>query len=138
MQQQNLETFGYGVKRYTIEQDRIIVIETEGNMSRAAIDTWADLTIQTLQQEDDGTPLLLLQNLSNKNQGFTPYTRKRTDDVLHNYPHRRQTRVATVLPDTFIVRLVKGVLRQRGWKATHIQERIFTSYPQALDWLRSF
>lgn len=129
-----IEQYDYGITREYIDDGQIAVITTQGDMRRAAIDTWADLSIDTMQTWKPERPILILQNLSHKDQGITPYSRKRAEDAFKQIPSQ-PLYSAIILPNSFINRVI-GLFVGRQRMGQNQESRIFTNLEDGLAWLR--
>lgn len=132
------ELFDYGVRLDWLDDNRIAVIKTEGRMARAAIDTWADLTIRVIREWEAGQKLVIMFDLTGPDQSYSPYVAKRTIDVYRSAPPHLFGDIAIVLRQSIVVQLLT-ILAQRegrslGGRAT---QRFFTDTDAALSWLRS-
>lgn len=80
-QSSDIEHLGQGVRRYW-RAPCIAVIETDGEMSRSAVDIWAEATTRTIRDYPDSyKAIYLLQNLSHPNQRLTTYSRQKTEEI---------------------------------------------------------
>ena len=133
---ENAERYNYGISRSWLDKGQIVVIKTEGDMSRNAINTWASLLILTIQDWDKEKPLAALHDLSHPNQGLTPYARERTAELLKQLPNTRQNYSAVVLPQSFMFRIVEMFIRTPIFRHPCHEIRVFTNRETALAWLR--
>ncbi|MDX1995019.1 MAG: hypothetical protein SF029_21745 [bacterium] len=131
-----LERYPHGISREWEDDRRIVIISTQGDMSQAAIDVWANLVIRTVQEWPHTEPVYILHDLSSRNQGFTPYSRKRAEDTYRAVQPDQMVYIAVVLRDGFINNLISVFLRRRKGARQNIREQVFTSRFTALDWLR--
>lgn len=134
----NVEQFSYGIERWWLDDGAIAVVKTQGDMTHDAIDAWADLLIAMLHQWANGSrrPIAFLHDLTHPNQGLTPYSRKRVNDVLAAIPDAETTFTAIVLPNTFINRIISMFVRSSPFRQNNHQTRVFTDLDTARDWLR--
>lgn len=129
-----IEHYDFGITREWIDEGHIVVITTQGDMRRDAIDAWVNVSLDTLSLWQVDRPILVIQNLSSKMQGFTPYARKRSEDILAQLSDR-PCYTALILPNTFIFRVIGFFVgRQRVDK--HQENRVFTNVEEGLAWLR--
>ncbi len=136
-QTNNTESYDYGIIRSEIADGRIIVVRTQGDMSRNAINTWASLLILTMQDWKSEQPLALLHDFRHPRQGLTPYTRERTLDVLQQRPSDLTVYSAVLLPNTFMKRIIDMFLRTPAFHKKGHTVRIFHCENQAIDWLHT-
>ena len=131
-----IESYGYGISRTELDNGRIVLIKTEGDMSRNAINTWASLLILTMQEWDSSKPLACLHDLTHPNQGLTPYTRERTAHVLESIPKTLTVYNALVLPPTFMYRIMEMFVRTPIFRNPRHEVRVFPTVEDGLAWLR--
>ncbi|MFW5696466.1 MAG: hypothetical protein ACOCXR_01630 [Phototrophicaceae bacterium] len=130
-----VETFDYGISRYWIADGRIAVIATEGNMRREAIDSWAEATLGLMDIWPEGQPYAHIQKLDAPGQGFTQYSRQRTQELIARLPSDRPCYTAVVLADAFINRVFGFFLRTVRHNGKQQQERVFFTLDEAQAWL---
>lgn len=130
------ETYDYGITRTYIDGGRIVLVETKGDMSRNAINTWASLLVLTMQEADAEYPLGILHDFTHPNQGLTPFTRERAADVINARPEGLEVYSAVLLPNTFIKRIIEMFLRTPIFQHKGECIKIFSDETEALDWLR--
>jgi len=130
------ETYKYGITRTLIDGGRIVIVSTEGDMSRNAINTWASLLVLTMQEWDSERPLAILHDLTHPNQGLTPFARERTADVVKAQPEGLSVYNAILLPETFIKRIIEMFLRTPLLHLDARYTKIFSDREEALGWLR--
>lgn len=133
---ENAERYNYGISRAWLDSGRIVLIKTEGNMSRNAINTWATLLILTMQDWDKEQALAVLHDLTHPNQGLTPYTRERTAELLKHIPNTRPMYSAIVLPATFMHRIIDMFVRTPIFRHPCHEIRVFADTESGLAWLR--
>jgi hypothetical protein len=132
---QHAEDLGKGVRRYWLTP-RIVVVETEGDMSPAAIDIWASVTEETvLSYPPEHDTIYMLQNLSHPNQRITPYARQKTETLYANMTLTRPVYSAVVLQNSFVNQIVSMFVRVWDRSQPLVKQRIFTSLEAALQWL---
>jgi hypothetical protein len=132
----SVETYDYGICRSWLDEGRIVLIKTEGDMSRNAINTWASLLILTMQEWEKEKPLACLHDLTHPNQGLTPYTRARTADILKAIPNTRPMYSALVLPPTFMNRIIEMFIRTPIFRHPCHEIRVFGNVESGFAWLR--
>lgn len=132
------ETFNYGISLDWSDDNRIAIIATEGNMARAAVDTWAELTMRVARDWTPGQKLSALFDMTGPKQGYTPYAAKRTIDVYRATPPQVTGDVAIVMRNTVVVRLLILLIQREGRALEkRLNQRFFTDLNVAHDWLRS-
>lgn len=129
-----IEHYAYGITREWNRDHSLVIVTTEGDMSRGAIDTWADLIRETLITWDADKPILILQDLSNRNQGLTQYARQKAEDLYAVIPLDKPTYSALILNEGLVTRLISVFFVMR-WRGNHIHERIFNTRKDGLAWL---
>jgi hypothetical protein len=132
----NAECYNYGISCSLLDKGQIVLIKTQGDMSRNAINTWASLIILTIQDWDKEKPLAVLHDLTHPNQGLTPYARERTAELLKHIPNTCQTYSAVVLPPTFMNRIIDMFVRTPIFRHPHHEIRVFVDTETGLTWLR--
>jgi hypothetical protein len=130
------EGYNYGIARSFLNDGRIVVVKTEGDMSRNAINTWASLLVLTMQEWKSEHPLAVLHDLRHPNQGFTPFARKRTLDVVKARPKHLTVYSAILLPPTFMKRIIEMFLRTPIFRQEGLYVQVFSDNEDALAWLR--
>ena len=132
----NTEQFDYGITRTSIDDGAIIIVRTQGDMSRNAINTWASLIILTMQEWKSDRPLALINNLSHPQQGFTPFSQKRTQDIVKARPKGLTVYAAVVIPRTFMYHILEMFSRTPIFKQTGQHVQFFNTEEQAIEWIR--
>ena len=131
------EDLGKGIRRYWLTP-RIVAIETDGDMSPAAIDVWADTTSQTvLSYPTEYKSIYVLQDLSHPNQRITPYARQKTETLYTNMILTRPVYIAVVLQNSFVNQIVSMFVRIWDRSQPLVTQRIFTSPESAIRWLEA-
>src|SRR5687767_2826271 len=112
MVEETVETFAYGAQRYRIENGKVIVIYGSGDMSREALIAWANLVIDTINQEPPGSKVYLMADLTNPRQGFTPYTRIVVEDIYKRLPPDRDIVAAIVMRDSILIQIITALVNR--------------------------
>jgi hypothetical protein len=129
-------TFDYGITHTWLVDGSILQVEAQGDMRREAIDSWANSILLALDAWPEDKPIFVLHKLDHPNQGFTPYSRKRAQDLTNAVPKDRPSYAAVVLRNNFVNTVIAFFLRSlRGRGANH-EEQVFADYDAALDWLK--
>lgn len=129
------EELSKGIRRYWLTS-RVVVIETDGDMSPAAIDVWADTTANTvLNYPEEYKTVYILQNLVHPNQRITPYARQKTEDLYANITLTRPVYMAVVLKNSFVNQIVSLFVRLWDRSQPLLTQRVFTSSELATRWL---
>ena len=132
----NTEQFDYGITRTSIDDGAIIIVRTQGDMSRNAINTWASLIILTMQEWKSDRPLALINNLSHPQQGFTPFSQKRTQDIVDARPKDLKIYSAVVIPRTFMYSILEKFSRTLTFQQQRKNVWFFHTEEEAIEWLR--
>lgn len=126
-----MENYPYGTRRYSLDDDSIVVIEGAGSVARSAVDEWANVMIDSIQHYR-----YILSDNTNRAQGFSPYLRLRAEDIYQTLPNDRQTVGAFIFGHHFMFRLM-GLIAQRMLAANKpVSIKLFTEREKALEWLR--
>jgi len=131
-----IEDFSHGIIRYTIEDGKIIVIQSEGYMAHAAVDAWAAAIHKTFT-----TPaqphIFALYDMSHPRQGVTPYGMKKGEETYTYLSPDHKAYVAIIFPNTILFRMAANFLQMIGRKRKNVEARLFTHHDLALTWLRT-
>ena len=130
------EEFEFGLIREWIDDGGIAVIHGQGNMARKAVDAWADLVLRTAHEFPEGQPVYLLHNLTHPDQGFTPYAKRKTEE-LYDYAPDVPIYSAIVLRNTIINRLISLFVQSISPRSRNVRQQVFISEEAALSWLRT-
>lgn len=131
------EICDYGITLHWSADDRIAIISTEGDMSHEAVDTWARLSIKTIQSYKPGEIGYMLFNMTGPEQRFTIYGAQRTLDVYRAVPSHLQGYAAVVLADNSITRMMTALLkRELHLLRGGVVQKFFQSSEKAEAWLR--
>ena len=130
------ENYSHGITRSFIDDGRIVLVETEGDMSRNAINTWASLLVLTMQEWPTERPLAILHDLTHPAQGLTPFARERTADVVKARPDGLVVYNAVLLPPTFIKQIIGMFLRIPLLQKDGQYMKVFSDKDKAIAWLR--
>lgn len=79
----------YGHQLLWLDDGRIALIRGAGDMSRPAIDDWAQLVLDTIRQFPPNMAVCILNDLTHPEQGFTPYAQERVKQLYHHIPTDR-------------------------------------------------
>jgi hypothetical protein len=132
-----VEQFDKGIRRRWLTP-RIVVIETEGDMSMAAIDSWAQISIETYNNYPAQYPsIFALHDLSHPNQRITPYSRQKAQDVYKYINMQRPIYVALVLQNSLLSQLASILSRIWDRPYPNMHQKIFTTRAAAVEWLQA-
>lgn len=132
-----IETFDYGITREWLDGGALVVIRTQGDMRRAAIDAWAQVVQSTIDVQRERDVLAVLHDLSHPSQGFTTYSRQRALDTLAMIPKNKSAYTALVLRDKLETQLIKIFLSTLGKLLSKHQIRVFYALDDGIAWLRA-
>ncbi len=118
-------------------EEHQIAILYANSIKREVVDAWADKMQEIMFAWPKNKILLTLHDYSEiENFVTTPHLRRRSRENVMLRPDLN-ARTAVVLPDSFVIRMTAVFLRAlpQPHKSSR-QRRIFTSYEQAMDWLK--
>ena len=130
------ESFDHGIVRKWLDDDRIVVIASEGNMSRTAIDEWVRVSVETLRGWPKDRPVFGLYDLMRSQEGLTVYSVKRTEDVYRAVRSDQRVYIAIAIGDPHVRWAVNAMLRLRVGRTEQVTERLFDNQDHALQWLQ--
>jgi hypothetical protein len=133
---EKVETYPYGITREWQHNKRLVIVQTQGDMSDEAVNEWADLLLKTFSEMPEEGAFFFIDDLSHPNQGITPNAMKRGREVLSATPRtRKQLYFAVVLANSFINRLTAVLMKQfMSWNS-NVVYGIFTSREDANKWV---
>ncbi|MDX1995020.1 MAG: hypothetical protein SF029_21750 [bacterium] len=132
------EQYPYGIRVEWLDNNQIAVISTEGNMSRDAVDTWADVTLQTINNYP-GNRGYFLFDMTGRDQTYTPYGVWRTEKLVKSIPPEKHGYAAIVLKQhqdllsRHLLDVIEAIVRIRS---RQIKTKFFVYQDEALEWLR--
>ncbi|NJL93055.1 MAG: hypothetical protein HC915_04685 [Anaerolineae bacterium] len=135
MDRRDVEFYDYGITRYQ-EGALWVVANTEGLMSRAALDQWYAVCVDLIHQALPGVPLRLLLDLTHKGMGVTPYLQKRVQDILSALPEHGQAYIALVIKDSLLFRLATLMLGRAPRAPQSASLHLFANVHEAQTWLQ--
>lgn len=131
-----IETFPYGITREKRYDRRLVIVQTQGDMSDEAVDTWADLLLDVIREMPDEGAFFLIDDLSHPNQSITPHAMKRSREILSATPrYRDKLYIAVVLSNSFVNRFARVLLKQFLSFGSNVIYGIFTSRDDADRWI---
>jgi hypothetical protein len=136
MSETQVEIFPYDARRYRIEDGEVVVIYGSGDMSREALNAWADLVVNTVREQPVDAKVYILLDLTNPRQGFTPYTRTVIELVYKSLPTDRDIYAAVLMRDSILIQIVTGLVNRLHRTRAGITQRLFNNRDAALNWLR--
>lgn len=128
----------YHIRWYKIENQKINVVTSAGDMRREAVDTWRDMIQTVIGSVGLEEPLNLIIDLTAKGQGFTPYsstiTRKLAQDVMNQ--RHAPTYIAIILKDSMLTVLISAFVQQIFLRRMGYTWRIVTKADDAIAWFK--
>ncbi|GAB5426377.1 MAG: hypothetical protein Crog4KO_35240 [Crocinitomicaceae bacterium] len=128
--------YNHGITCSFTDNGNVVIVRTQGDMSRNAINTWASLLILTMQEWQSKRPFAIINNLSHPQQGLNPFARQRSQDVIKAIPEDMLVYSAVVLPRTFMYHIMDMFLRSRIFQKENLEIQLFNTEAQAIKWLR--
>ncbi len=119
---------------FTCEQRGEITLFTFTDSSEAAIDTWAEILIQTIEGTPAGRPFLILMDVSARQVSFTGYARQRSKELFSRFRARRG-RLAFLFSSRTAPHYARIFFASLGRLAFTLQ--FFSRREKALAWLRA-
>jgi len=130
------QSYAFGVRVEWSDDNRLATISTDGDMSREAIDLWAEVTLDIIQQWPQGEMTYLLFNMTGPKQGYTPYAARRTRDLYKSVPNHAEGYVAVVMRDTLILRMMSFLMHyELTMMRGKAKQQFFISVDDAYRWL---
>lgn len=131
-----IEHFGQGIRRYWLTT-RVVVIETDGDMSIQAVDQWAEVVVETINGYPASEPaVFLLHNLSHPNQRITPYSRQKAQSIYSRLDTHRPVYMAVVMAHPVLIQIASVLARVWLTPKASMQQKLFVTPEAALEWLR--
>lgn len=130
-----VEDHTQGVISYTLDDGNIRVIQTEGDMSRQAVDAWAT-AVHHLFHNASAPHLFAIYDMSHPRQGITPYGMKKAEETYTYIPPHCYGHVAILFPNTIIFRMAANFAARISRRYQNCEVRLFTQSADALKWLR--
>jgi len=131
------EQFNYGITRVQSRDGRVVIITSEGDMTRHAIDEWYDVVHDTLVNWSNGTTVRLCLDLTHPNQGVTPYSMSRIPELyqLAEVKLDMKAKVAIVLRNWLVIRIFTAIFKHIRENHINVDEKIFHTRDEASAWL---
>lgn len=131
-------SYSHGITRYCLEDGQVLVVASEGDMSREAIDVWAGVVRETMIGYPADQHLFVVLDLSGPRQGLTPHSSYRARELYQMVVSERivGTSVAVILRDSIIAQIISVFARQLASGRRDFHQRIFTNMDAAREWLR--
>lgn len=133
-----IEQSEYGVYWYRIADEKIDVVASEGNMKRAAVDSWREFMEKAILSRPLEDNLYLITDLTGEKQGFSPYA-GRTSQSLYQFALDNRTStsyVAVVIHDNIISQIIRFTAQKFMNRQANFVQKIFTDHEQAIAWLQ--
>jgi hypothetical protein len=113
----------------------LVMIRGSGNMSRPAIDSWAELILGAVRPYPREQLLCMLLDLSSPHQGLTPYASYKTQTIYQEVTTGRKLYIAVLLRNNLVNQLVKIFINQLP-AHDQLRSQVFTQPEVALNWLQ--
>jgi len=136
MGQPTVEQFDFGITRQWLDERQIVLIRTAGHMNRPAIDTWANVLIDTINLFPATQPIAICQDLTGPSQGFNAEIRNRLAPIYDHMPKDRPIYSAIALSNSGVRNMVNVYLRRRKFQPDNLQEQVFDNVETSIHWLR--
>ena len=133
LDREDFEELTPGLSRYWLMQHQIVVYEATAAY-RSVVDSWMNSVIDVMEHWPVDRPYLVIHDFRGKNLVFSPYARKRSQDLILISP--QMPGFAAILIQMSIV----GYAIQwfmRTAKTGSVDNRIFFNFDEALDWLKT-
>lgn len=131
-----IEAFDYGITREWQYNNALFIITSEGDISRAAIDVWADAIQGAMQTFDTDRPLFALIDLSHPNQAYTPYGNSKGRELIQSIPYGQKVYAAVIIQNTLIMRLFGATFNFFRGKQGDFNYQILNTREKGLEWLK--
>lgn len=129
------EQYPFGISRVWEYNNRLAIIRSSGDMSRPAIDTWAEVCLRTLDEWPPGQPVFVYQDLSHPNQRQTIYATSVVRQMLGQIARDKRIFVAIALKDTLTNRFYSMILRAFSAANPNFTYTFTTSTDDAYAWI---
>lgn len=134
----NVETFDYGTQRYYLDDRRIVVVVGGGDMRRPSVDVWAELMKESINTFPDPAYTYMMLDITHPNQGFTPYTSAKSNEIVREMHPERHLYLAIVYRDSVINSIIGVFLNRIKLGSDRFTYRAFSDSERekAIAWLR--
>ena len=134
---EKMERFEYGIRRYWLDDGHLVVIASEGDMSRAALDRWTGIIIETIGDWSNEGDIYSILDLTGDKQGFTPYSRKSAQDIYNCVGgQERHVIVAIIMKDTIFNKLLNVFLLGMIRGMSNMTQKFFLTHDEGVAWVR--
>ncbi len=114
--------------------DNQVLVCTIEKLPRNVVDAWIDVCLEEMKKcNEEGRPVLVLQDLSDSRAIQTPYSKTRGEEATEAYPEL-EGRTAYVMPDTPDNQRLKLFIQRQPHR--YRERRIFFTFDEALAWLQ--
>lgn len=131
---QTVEQLHPNVTRFWMYRGQIVCY-TITSVSRPAIDTWANASLELIKEWSPDQPYLAIHDFSEAT--LTPYIRKRAEEVVLQIPKHYTGRSAVIMPRTFVNQLIRlFVTVDLVNKNKVIDRQVFFRIEEAVEWVK--
>jgi hypothetical protein len=126
----------YNVRWY---RDGVIdIIASEGDMRRAAIDVWATMLREILNDKPAHDNIFIVLDLTGPKQSTTPYSMGITRQVADYVTQYRagNTFAAVIMKNALLVGIIRAFFHQHFASQEKLVYRLFTDDGEAMTWLQ--
>ncbi len=124
----------YGIE-VTWKTPNYAVVTSQGEMSRQAINAWADTVIATIQTHNSSQPLFLLVDLTHPNQKYSLHGIERSRDVYRSIPHQKSVTFAVAVAQGPVHHLAM-IFLTRVFVGDGVTYKVFGTASEAGAWLQ--
>jgi hypothetical protein len=133
------QDFSYGIYMGELDGPDFIYVNRGPSMSREAIDVYTEMMLKEVTQRIQNGHLFVINDATQGNIGMSPYTRKRTQEMIDNvatFPAGRQLYMASILPNPIVAQFL-GTLVQVMNRHEAFVMRIFSETAKGYEWLQA-
>lgn len=112
--------------------DALVIIRGSGDMSRRALDHWANCVLSAINSFPEFSPVFMMFDLSSPKQGFTPYSRSVIDRLYQHLPNKL-IYLGIFMREGIISRIISLYVNRREGRDLTI--RMFFDEHKTIDWL---
>lgn len=133
LNRENYTELAPGISQYWLMDHQIVVFEATQS-TRVVVDAWVNTVMDVMKNWPKDCPYLALHDFRGKNIAFTPYARKRAQELVP-LSSPVPGYAAVIVPGSFVAQII--MLFMRTQKAGNINNQLFFSYDEGLRWLES-
>ncbi|MCU0498385.1 MAG: hypothetical protein MUF87_13620 [Anaerolineae bacterium] len=107
--------------------------------SNETVNAYIDAALAQLKIARPNRPLLMIHDLTGENLAFTPYFRRRGEEIAeYMETHPVSSVSAVILPKSVIARPIQNYSEQFTQRAKRANQRNFDSFEEGLAWVRTY